>query len=147
MSTEEKTPVLRERLNKSPNCFEGIIFGPGNLLELREDLMLAISSLLDKVHLENVLLISKFINTLLPPAFNNWFTFCSNVQTIRQLYLLLVNFLNPLFHTNLYGKNSIKVSAIDAWNKAQISLGDTILKDLTVNEIKAIIMKRMIDSY
>ena len=147
MSTEEKTPVLRERLNKSPNCFEGIIFGPGNLLELREDLMLAISSLLDKVYLENVLLISKFINTLLPPAFNNWFTFCSNVQTIRQLYLLLVNFLNPLFHTNLYGKNSIKVSAIDAWNKAQISLGDTILKDLTVNEIKAIIMKRMIDSY
>ena len=67
--------------------------------------------------------------------------------TIRQLYLLFVNFLNPLFHTNLYGKNSIKVSAIDAWNKAQISLDDTILKDLTVNEIKAIIMKRMIDSY
>ena len=33
----------------------------------------------DKVHLENVLLISKFINSLLPPVSNNWFTFCSNV--------------------------------------------------------------------
>ena len=32
----------------------------------------------DKVHLENVLLISKFINSLLPPVSNNWFTFCSN---------------------------------------------------------------------
>ena len=54
MSTEGKTPVLKERLNKSANCFEisffrrnnilsGILFGPEALLELREDIMLAIS--------------------------------------------------------------------------------------------------------
>ena len=147
MSTEQKTPVLRERLDKSPNCFEGIIFGPGNLLELREDLMLAISSLLDKVYLENVLLISKFINTLLPPAFNNWFTFCSNVHNYETTSSATCKLFKPSFRTNLYGKNSITVNAIDAWNKAQTSLADTILKDLTPNKIKTIIMKKMIDSY
>ena len=56
LSTEGKTPVVKKRLNKSANCFEisffrrndilqGILFGPEALLELREDMMLAISSL------------------------------------------------------------------------------------------------------
>ena len=36
---------------------------------------------------------------------------------------------------------------IDAWNKVQTSLGDTILKDLTLNKIKTKIMKRMVVSY
>ena len=47
--------------------------------------------------------------------------------------------------TNLYGKNSITINAIDTWNRGQISLGDTILKDLTPNKIKTI-MKRMTDN-
>ena len=56
LSTEGKTPVIKERLNKSANCFEisflrrnnilkGILFGPKALLELTEDMMLVISSL------------------------------------------------------------------------------------------------------
>ena len=61
---------------------------------------------------------------------------------MRQLHLLLVNYLNL---SKLTLKNSI--NAIDAWNKAQTSLGNTILKDLTPNKIKTIIMKKMIDSY
>ena len=98
----------------------------------------------DEVHLENVHLISKFINSLLPPVFNNWFTFCSVFLTISSATCTL---FKPSFCTNLYRKNSITVNATDAWNKAQTSLGDTILKDLTPNKIKTIIMKRMIDSY
>ena len=43
--------------------------------------------------------------------------------------------------------NKQQLNAIDAWNKARTSLGDTILKDLTPNEIKTIIMKKMIDNY
>ena len=53
----------------------------------------------------------------------------------------------PSFCTNLYGKNSIKINATDAWNKAQTYLGNTILKDLTPNKNKTIIMKRMIDNW
>ena len=53
----------------------------------------------------------------------------------------------PSLCTNLYGKTSVTVNAIGAWNKAQTSLGDIILKDLIPNKIEKIIVKRMIDSY
>ena len=79
----------------------------------------------DKVHLENVLLISKFINSLLPPVFNNWFTFCSNVHNYETTSSAACKLFKPSFRTNLYGKNS---TTVNAWNKAQTSLGDTILK-------------------
>ena len=101
----------------------------------------------DKFLLENVLLISKFINSLLPPVFNNYFTLCSNVHNYETTSSATCKLFKPSFRTNLYGKNSITVNAIDAWNKAQTSLGDTILKDLTPNKITAIITKRMNDSY
>ena len=101
----------------------------------------------DKGHLENVLLISKFINSLLPPVFNNWLTFCSNVHNYETTSFATCKLFKSSFRTNLYRKNSIIVNAIDTWNKAQTSLGDTILKDLTPSKIKTIIIKRMIDSY
>ena len=101
----------------------------------------------DIVHLENVLLISKLVNSLLPLVFNSRFTFCSNVHNYETTSSATCKLFKPSFQTNLYGKNSITVNAIDVWNKAQISLGNTILKDLIPNKIKPIIMKKMIDSY
>ena len=68
----------------------------------------------DKV-LENVLLIGKFINSLLPPIFNNWFTFCSNIHNYETTSSATSKLFQP-FRTNLYGKNSITVNTIDAWN-------------------------------
>ena len=121
---------------QSRNCHSGPLFFKLKLLKFN-----------DKVHLENVLLISKFINSLLPPVFNNWFTFCSNVHNYETTSSATCKLFKPSFRTNLYGKNSITVNAIDAWNKAQTSLADTILKDLTPNKLKTIIMKKMIDSY
>ena len=94
-----------------------------------------------------MLLISKFISSLLPPLFNNWFTFCSNIHNYETTSSSTSKLFKPSFHTNLYGKNSVTISAIDACNKAQTSLGGTILKDLTPNEIKTIVTKIMIDSY
>ena len=121
---------------QSRNCHSSPLFSKLKLLKFN-----------DKVLLENVLLISKFINSLLPPVFNNWFTFCYNVHNYETTSSATCKLFKPSFRTNLYGKNSITVNAIDAWNKAQTSLADTILKDLTPNKIKTIIMKRMIDSY
>ena len=118
------------------NCHSSPLFSKLKLLQFS-----------DKVHLENVLLIIKFINSLLPPVLKNWFTFCSNVHNYESTSSASCKVFKPSFRTNLYGKKSITVNAIDAWNKAQTSLGDTILKDLTPNKIKAIIMKKMIDSY
>ena len=53
LSTDGKTPIMKERFNKATNCFEnwvfrrnnipqGILFGPEALLQLREGIMLAI---------------------------------------------------------------------------------------------------------
>ena len=121
---------------QSKNCHSSPLFSKLKLLKFN-----------DKVHLENVLLISKFINSLLPPVFNNWFTFCSNIHNYETTSSATCKLFKLSFRTNLYGKNSITVNAIDAWNKAQTSLGDTILKDLTPSKIKTIITKRMINSY
>ena len=127
--------ALRIITFQSRNCHSGPLFFKLKLLKFN-----------DKVHLENVLLVSKFINSLLPPVFNNWFTFCSNVHNYETTSSATCKLFKPSFRTNLYGKNSITVNAIDAWNKAQTSLADTILRDLTPNKIKTI-MKKMIDSY
>ena len=89
----------------------------------------------DKVLLENVLLISKFITSLLPPIFNNWFVFCSNIHSYETTSSATCKLFKPSSRTNLYGKNSITVNAIDTWNKAQTPLGDSIFKDLTPNKI------------
>ena len=109
---------------QSRNCHSGPLFFKLKLLKFN-----------DKVHLENVLLISKFINSLLPPVFNNWFIFCCNVHNYETTSSATCKLFKP-FCTNLYGKNPITVNATDAWNKAQTSLGDTILKDLTPNKTK-----------
>ena len=41
----------------------------------------AIQKLIDKVQLENILFVNKCINSLLPPIFNDWFTFVSAQHT------------------------------------------------------------------
>ena len=110
---------------QSRNCHSSPLFFKLKLLKFN-----------DKVHLENVLLLSKYINSLLQPVFNNWFTFYSNVHNYETTSSATCKLFKPSFHTNLYGENSISVNAIDAWNKAQTSLADTILKDLTPNKIK-----------
>ena len=80
-------------------------------------------------------------------VFNNWFAFCSNTRYYETTLSATCKLFKPSFRTFLHGRNSITVNATDAWNKAQSSLGETILKDLTLNKIKTITIKRMTDSY
>ena len=107
---------------QSRNCRSSPLFLKLKLLKLN-----------DKVLLEKVLLINKFITGLLLPIFNIWFTFCSNIHNYGTTSSATCELFKPSFHTNLYAKNSITVNPIDAWNKAPTSLGYTILKDLTPN--------------
>ena len=121
---------------QSRNCYSTPLFSKLKLLKFS-----------DKVHLENVLLISKFINSLLLPVFNNWYTFCSNVHNYGTTSSATCKPFKPSFCTNLCGKSSITVNAIDVWNKAQTSIGDTVLKDLAPGKIKTVTMKRMTRTY
>ena len=62
----------------------------------------------DKVHLENVLSVSKYVNNLLPPVFDKWFTFVLILTITKQSLHLLVNCSNPLSELTTMG---ITVSA------------------------------------
>ena len=121
---------------QSRNCHSSPLFLKLKLLKFN-----------DKVLLENMLLISKFINSLFPPIFSNWFTLYSNILNYETTSSATCKLFKSFFRTNLYGKNSLTINAPEAWNKAQTSFGDTILKDLTPNKIKTILGKRIIDSY
>ena len=65
---------------------------------------------------------------------------------MRQPHPLLVNYSN-LFSALTYMEKSLTINTPDAWNKPKTYFGDTIIKNLTPNEIKTILGKRMIDSY
>ena len=94
---------MRSVTFQSRNCHLSPLFSKTKVLKFN-----------DKVHLENVLLISIFINSLLPPVFKNWFTFCSNVHNYDATSSATCKLFKPSSRTNLYGKNPITVNAIDA---------------------------------
>ena len=79
---------------QSRNCHSNPLFSKLKLLKFN-----------DKLHLENVLLIGKFINTLLPPFVNNWFTFGSNVHNYETTSSATCKIIKPSFRINLCGKN------------------------------------------
>ena len=71
----------------------------------------------DKIQVENVLLVSKYCNDILPSIFDNWFTLSSDIQNYDRAVISRSKLFKPLFQTNLYWKNSIAISAINSWNK------------------------------
>ena len=52
------------------------------------------------------------MNNLLSPLFSSWLNFSSDTHTHETSLSSHVNFHKSLYRTNLYGKNSIIVSAI-----------------------------------
>ena len=83
----------------------------------------AILKLIDKVHLENILFDNKYINNLLPPIFNDWFTFVSAQHTYQTSSLTKEKLFTAPFMTISYGKNSVISSSIQSWNNVQQKLG------------------------
>ena len=98
----------------------------------------SILKLSDKVYLENTLFVSNSINNLLPSLFNNWFLFSSDQHNYETSWSSLDNLHKPSYKTNTYGKNSIIVSAINAWNDSQKFLKIS-LRHLSPNKIKKIL--------
>ena len=101
----------------------------------------------DKIQLEIVLLVSKYFSNILASIFDNWFTFCSDIHDYNTATSSTSKVFKPSYRTNLHGKNSITISAVNAWNKIQTAFGDVILKNLTTTQIKALLTKKCIDKY
>ena len=78
---------------------------------------------MDKVHLENIPLVNKCINTLFPPIFNDWFIFVSVQHTYQTPSSTKEKLFKPQFKTISYGKNSVITISIQSWNNAQQKIG------------------------
>ena len=100
----------------------------------------------DNVNLENTLFVSKSINNLLPSLFNNWFLFSSDQHNYETSWSSLDNLHKSSYKTNTYGKNSIVVSAINAWNNSQ-KLLKISLRHLSPNKIKKILSDAFFSKY
>ena len=100
----------------------------------------------DKVNLENALYVSKSINDLLPSLFNNCFLFSSDQHNHKTSWSSFGNLHKPFYKTNTYGKNSIVVGAINAWNYSQ-KLLKISLRHLAPNKIKIILWNVYFTNY
>ena len=90
---------------------------------------------LGNFNLENTLFISKSINSFLPSVFSDWFLFSSDQYNYETSWSYHGNLQKPSYKTNIYDKNSIIVSAINAWNNSQKHLKIS-LRHLSPNKIK-----------
>ena len=59
----------------------------------------------DKIQLENVLLVSKYFNNILPSIFSNWFTLYYDIHNYNTAASSTGELSKPSFWTNLYGEN------------------------------------------
>ena len=71
----------------------------------------------DKITLENCVFINKYFKHQLSQPFDNWFVLSSNFHTHNTRWSNL-GCLN-VHRTKLYGKNSVCISTIFAWNYLQ----------------------------
>ena len=73
----------------------------------------------DKICLENILFVSKYLNNSLPSIFNTWFSFSSDQHNYETSSSTQGNLMKLFYKTNRYGKYSITISAVESWNKIQ----------------------------
>ena len=73
----------------------------------------------DKIHLENILFVSKSLNNLSPSIFNTWFSFSLDQHNYETSSSTQGNLMKLFYKTGKYGKYSITVSAVELWSKIQ----------------------------
>ena len=98
----------------------------------------------DNICVENILLVSKFLNNLTPSVFSTWFSFSSDQHNYETSSSTQVNLTKLFYKANRYGKYSITVSAAESWNK---QLKYMLLKDLSPRKIKTIVSNFYLKSY
>ena len=117
------------------DCHSNLLFKKHNLLKSE-----------DKIQPENDLLVSKYFSNILPSIFDNWFTLCSDTNNYN-IHFSTVKLFKLSFQTNLYGINTIIISAVNTWIKIQTTFGDVILKNFTTIKVKTLLTKKYIDKY
>ena len=71
----------------------------------------------NKICLENISFVSKFLNNFSPSVFNTWFSFSSGQHNYETSSSTQANLIKCFYKTKIYGKYSITVSTIESWNE------------------------------
>ena len=90
---------------------------------------------------------SKSLNNLKPSVFTAWFSFSSDQHDFEISSSTQGNFRKFFYGTNMYGKYSITVNAVESWSKIQKQLKDMLLKDLFPMKNKTIVSNFYLKSY
>ena len=69
--------------------------------------------------MEDIPLTSKSNNNHLPPDFNEWFTFCSDIRNYETVSSSTSEIFKSSYRNDFYRKKSITVGAIRCCNKTQ----------------------------
>ena len=101
----------------------------------------------DKINLENILFISKFINNLLPFSSIIGLFFPSDTRKYNTSLSSNDKLQKYPYRTNTYGKTSIIISAIESWNNSQNSLKTISLRLLTPSKIKLLLCNEHLKNY
>ena len=77
----------------SRHCHSSLQFKKQNLVKFA-----------DKIQLQNVLLVNKYFNNILPSIFDNWFTLYSDIHNYNTAASYAGKLFKPSFRTSPYGK-------------------------------------------
>ena len=72
--------------------------------------------------------------------FNMWFSFSSDQHNYDTSSSTESNLMKVFYKTNRYGKYSITVSVVKLWNKIQKQLKNMLLRELSSNKIKTVVI-------
>ena len=101
----------------------------------------------DKIWLENILFVTKFLNNLTPSAFSLWFSFSLDQHNYDTSRSTQGNLSKRFYKTKRNGKYSITVSVGELWKKIQKQIKDMLLKDLPSRKIIKIVSNFYLKSY
>ena len=72
--------------------------------------------------------------------FNMWFSFSSDQHIYETSSSTQSKLMKVFYKTNRYGKYSITVSVVKLWNKIQKQLKNMLLRELSSNKIKTVVI-------
>ena len=73
----------------------------------------------DKIALENIFFVSKYINSQVSSIYYDWFPFSRNLHRFKTCWSVMNDLNIPTFLTQKYGLFSIRATAILSWNYTQ----------------------------
>ena len=105
-----------------------------------------VNKLPGKIKMENCLFTSKSINFILPPIFNHWFTFSSDLHNYEASSSSKGFLRVKTVNAKTYGRKAMANNAISSWNNIQKVISSHVLRDLSHSKLKSLLVRYFLKS-